>query len=72
MSFRESILSFHPDFNGGDTSKIGQFTKLMAGRKAIRKCNSPVCENTLPKKCRLFCSKMCEMFTRFHSGKLAQ
>lgn len=82
MNFKDSIMRLHPDFNSGDTSTVGEFTKLMQQRRdremRDRRCANPVCGKPTFKKARqmkhnkaaVYCSVACAIFKRFHSRKL--
>lgn len=81
-TLKTQLLLLHPDFNGGDTSRIGELVAFMkswraqaienktclagCGRKVAHKMSSP----SVNKK-KQFCGMICHRFFRFYRNKLA-
>jgi hypothetical protein len=73
MTFREAVLKWHPDYNGGDTSRVCDFTRLMNHRRVTRLCACGCGEKLsavrVRKGCR-FASRLCATQFRFYRGQI--
>lgn len=64
-NLREIITRLHPDFNGGDSSRVDEFTELMQARRKEallnRICPVPGCGKKIPKIGQMTCSQPCSL-----------
>lgn len=79
MNFKAAITELHPDFNGGDASRIADFTALMAARRqqAIEDhvcecgCGRKTYNAKASQKVKRFFSRPCFMRARYYKNALA-
>lgn len=67
---RQLAKELHPDLNGGDHSRVGEFIALM--KKARRRlCGRTGCNNQLLRKKSNYCSQLCWKMAHFYDAKIA-
>ena len=81
MNLKSKLFELHPDFNGGDTSRVVEFTQLMAARRQsevenrLCKCG---CGEKVYRSCRSlkynahreYYSRLCFIRHRFYGRSL--